>query len=65
LITNDAELQVVRWQLARVEAALDSLRQEVKPKSASRFSLMAESYIDLLTSLRVDVDAYLRSRKTS
>jgi hypothetical protein len=59
MITNDAELEVVRKQLGRVEAALDSLRREVKPKNEKLYELLAESYIDLLQSLRADIDAYL------
>jgi hypothetical protein len=59
MITNDAELEVVRKQLGRVEAALDSLRRDVKPKSEKMYDLMAESYIEMLRSLRKDVDAYL------
>jgi hypothetical protein len=59
MIKNDAELEVVRSQLGRVEAALDSLRRDVKPKNENMYALMAESYIDLLHSLRADIDAYL------
>ncbi len=59
MITNDAELSVVRQQLGRVEAALDSLRRDVKPKNESMYELLAESYIDMLQSLRADIDAYL------
>ncbi len=59
MIKNDAELEVVRSQLGRVEAALDSLRRDVKPKNENMYALMAESYIDLLHALRADIDAYL------
>jgi hypothetical protein len=59
MITNDAELEVVRKQLARVEAALDSLRREVKPKNEKTYQLMAETSIDLLHALRSEIDAYL------
>jgi hypothetical protein len=64
-IINDAELEVVRRQVGRVEAALESLRQEVKPKGEAMYHLMAESYLDLLKSLSADVDAYLGSRQSS
>jgi hypothetical protein len=60
MITNAAELEVVRKQLARVEAALDSLRQEVKPKSEANYALMSESYVEMLTSLRAEIDAFTR-----
>jgi hypothetical protein len=41
----------------RVEAALDSLRREVKPKNEKTYHLMAETSIDLLQSLRSEIDA--------
>ena len=59
MITNDAELSVVRQQLGRVEAALDSLRRDVKAKNENMYELLAGSYIDMLQSLRADIDAYL------
>ncbi len=59
MITNDAELEVVQKQLARVEAALDSLRREVKPKNEKTFHVMAETSIDLRQALRSEIDAYL------
>ena len=65
MITNDAELEVVRKQLARAEAALDSLRREVKPKNEKMYNLMAESYIDMLRALRSDIDTYLGDGSSS
>jgi hypothetical protein len=59
MITNDAQLAVVRGQLAHVEAALDSIRRDVKPKNEKMYDLMAESYIEMLQSLRSEIDAYL------
>ena len=59
MITNDEELEIVRRQLKRAESALDSLRHDVKPKNEELYHLMAESYIDMLLSLRTDIDAYL------
>jgi hypothetical protein len=59
MITNDAELQITRERLGLVEAALDSLRRDVKSKNERLYALMAESYIDLLLSIRGDIDAYL------
>jgi hypothetical protein len=59
MITSDAELEVVRKQLGRVEAALESLRRDVRPRNVKTYELMAESYVELLRSLRADVDAYL------
>ena len=59
MITNDEELEIVRRQLNHVESALDSLRHDVKPKNEKLYHLMAESYIEMLQSLRADIDAYL------
>jgi hypothetical protein len=61
MITNDAQLEVVREQLRRIEAALDSLRREVKVKSKNEklYEVMSRGYIDLLLSIRGDIDAYL------
>lgn len=58
MITNDAELEVVRTQLNRAEAALDALRQEVQSKNERTFDAMAESYIDMVQSLRAEIDTY-------
>jgi DNA replicative helicase MCM subunit Mcm2 (Cdc46/Mcm family) len=62
---NDAELKVVRRQLGRVETALASLRRDVKSTNEKMYEVMAESYIDLLQSLRADIDAYLGVAKTT
>lgn len=59
MITNDEELAFVRKQLARVEAALDSLRQDVKPKNERTYQVMAVSYVDAIQELRTQVEAYL------
>ena len=58
VITNDAELAVIRQQLDRVEAALDALRREVRPKNERLYQLMAESYVELRGSFRDAIDAY-------
>jgi hypothetical protein len=58
MITNDSELEIVRRQLTHVEAALASLRRDVRPKSEKMYQLLAESYIDMLQSLRADIDKY-------
>ncbi len=60
MIKIDAELDVVRKQLGRAEAALDSLRRDVKPKSEKMYNLMSESYIDMIQGLRAQIDAYIR-----
>jgi hypothetical protein len=43
MIQSDQELDVVRQQLARIEAALVALRRDVLPQSEERFFLMAEA----------------------
>lgn len=58
MITNDRELQVVLNQLRLAEAALDSIRREVKPKSETKYALMAEAYIDQITELKAEIDTY-------
>lgn len=59
MIQNANELALTRAQLRRVEAALDDLREDVKPKNERLYHAMAESYIDLILDLRADIDAYL------
>jgi hypothetical protein len=59
MITNDAELEVVRRQLEHAEAALESLRRDVKPKNEKTYEVMAVSYLDLVQSFRAEIDAYL------
>ncbi len=59
MIQNDKQLGIVREQLARAEAALESLRQEVQPKNEQVYRVMAESYVDTILLLRAEVDAYL------
>jgi hypothetical protein len=59
MITNDTELELTRERLKMVEAALDSLRRDVKSKNEKLYQVMSVSYIDLLLSIRGDIDAYL------
>ena len=59
MITNEKQLQVVREQLATAEAALDSLRREVLFQNPEMYEVMSESYIDMILSLRGEIDAYL------
>ena len=58
MITNEKELKVVLDQLKRVETALESIRREVKPKSEAKYELMAEAYVDQITELKAEIDAY-------
>lgn len=59
MIKSEKQLEIVREQLASAQAALDSIRREVRPKSEKMYQLMAESYIDMVLSLRAEIDAYL------
>lgn len=59
MIQNDQQLEVVREQLATAESALDSLRREVRPQSAAMYTVMAEAYVDMILSLRAQIDAYV------
>jgi hypothetical protein len=59
MIQNDEQLEVVRLQLSRAEAALESLRRDVLPKSESMYRVMAESYVDTILDLRRLIDTYL------
>lgn len=61
MITNDTELEVVRKQLAHVDAALADLRRNVLPKSESMFNLFAEAPLELRSSIQADIDRYLEN----
>jgi hypothetical protein len=59
MIQNDEQLNLVRQQVGRLEDALRSLAISVRPKSESRFRVMAEGYVDQLDILRREIDQYL------
>ncbi|MEY2724272.1 MAG: hypothetical protein RLZZ458_139 [Planctomycetota bacterium] len=59
MIRNNDELKIVREQLARAEAALESLRNDVLPKSRQMYQVMAEPCIDTIVELRGQIDTYL------
>jgi hypothetical protein len=59
VIRTDAELEVVRQQLHLAEAALDACRRDFLPHNEVQYRLFAGSTIDLIQSLRADIDAYL------
>lgn len=60
MITNDAELTIVRKQLALMEDNLQSLRQRIDPATHHRnYLLYAQGLFDMIRSLRHDIDAYL------
>jgi len=59
MIANDEQLAVVRDQAARMERALQSLAQTVRPQSEQQFRVFAEGYVDQLEILREEIDVYL------
>ncbi len=59
MIRNNDELRIVREQLARAESALESLRNDVLPKSRQMYQVMAEPCIDTIVELRGQIDTYL------
>lgn len=63
MITNDAELEVVRSQLAHVDAAIEDLRKTILPKNEKMFHLFAEAPLDMRREMQGDIDAYLAQAK--
>lgn len=59
MIETDEQLDIVREQLSRAEAALVSLRETVRPQSEERFRLMSEAYVEQILGLRAQVNEYL------
>ena len=55
----DNKLKVTQEQLARAESALESLRNEVLPKSQQMYQVMAGPCVDTIIELRKQIDAYL------
>src|SRR5437660_1576640 len=58
VITNDTELEVVRQQLRKAEAALDACRHDFRDNEV-QYRLFAGSTIELIQSIRAEIDAYL------
>jgi len=61
MIRNEAELVVVREQLALAESALESLRRRLD--GHRNFALYAEGPIDQIAELKAEIAAYERSLK--
>jgi hypothetical protein len=59
MIQNDQELRIVQEQLARVERALASLRQDALPKNQRTFCTLAEADVEMIQQLRREIDDYL------
>jgi hypothetical protein len=59
MITNDTELEVVRRQVAHLDAAIEDLRRNILPKGEQMFNLLAEAPLEMRRSLQADIDAYL------
>ena len=60
MIANNEQLELVRQQLGRAEAALASIATEVRPHSEERYQLLAESYEAMIVELREQIDQYRR-----
>lgn len=59
MIRNDAELELVRQQVARLETAIHSFSKTVRPRSERNFRVMIEGHVDHLWPLRREIDDYL------
>jgi hypothetical protein len=59
MIDNDDQLEVVRKQLATVEAALIALRRRMLPQHEGQYRIFAEGYIEQILELRAEMDQYL------
>ena len=58
-VSNDPRLDVMLQQVARLEAAVQSLSLTVLPRSEVQFRILAEGPLDHLMALRRDIDVYL------
>lgn len=58
MIVNDAELEVVQSQLRKAEHILELTKREVGHNPV-QYHLFSSGIIDLIDSLRADIDAYL------
>ena len=65
MIRNQADLELTKSQLALVEDALYSLRQEILPKSEARYALMAEGYLDEIQKLQAEINEFLAKSRAS
>lgn len=63
MIQNDAQLQVVLEQRARIQRALASLRQRVT--NERNFAVFSEGYVDQIAELQAEIDAYEKAKKNS
>jgi hypothetical protein len=59
MIRNDEELTLTRDQLLLIEDALVALRREILPKNRKNYEVLSEGYIQQITTLRAEIDAYL------
>jgi hypothetical protein len=60
MIEDDAQLQQVLDQIARMYRALAALRHEVLPLNSRQFALLAEGPIDEIEKLEAEVREYVR-----
>lgn len=65
MITNDAELELTRQNLANVEAAIESLRRKLLPDHERNFRLYAQPWLDFKQQFESEIEAYLNTRSPS
>ncbi len=58
MINTDAELGVVRDELRRAEAVLESTKRKFAHNPV-QYDLFSAGIIDIIDSMRADIDAYL------
>ena len=56
MIRNQEQLELVRRQLGHLEASLQDLENDVRPKSESWFTLMSEAYVAEIAKLRAEIE---------
>jgi hypothetical protein len=65
MIANDAELELMRQNLANVEAAIESLRKELLPGHERNFRLYAQPWLDFKQQFEAEIEAYLKKQRPS
>jgi hypothetical protein len=58
MIENDEQLRTVKQQLERVESALHSLKQRLRPQREATFRLLSQGYVGQISALRREIDEY-------
>ncbi len=64
MIVNDAELDVVQRQLERAERILELTKEECGHNPV-QYRIFSAGIIDIIDSMRADIDAYLATSPTT